>query len=191
MKTFKVKDIMVPLAEYSTIEEETSLHDAAVMLQDIKRRLMVEPNIHRSLLVVDKESNVVGKLSQLDLIMGLEEGYRRIGDMRKLAHFGYYPKFIRAIIEKNRMWEKPLDEICRKAGRIRVKDIMYTPSKGEYTDADATLDIAIHQLGMGPHHSLLVTKEGRVVGVLRLGDIFDTVHAAIQQCDRQPGQAAA
>jgi CBS-domain-containing membrane protein len=149
------------------------------------------PNIHRSLTVLDKKGNVVGKLSQLDLILGLEEGYRRIGDMKKVAHHGYYPKFIRDIIEKNEMWEKPLDEICAKAGRIKVKDIMYTPSRGEYTDADATLDVAIHQLGMGPHHSLLVTEGGKVVGILRLGDIFDTVNEVIRQCNHEPNDAAA
>ena len=140
-------------------------------------------------MVTGDDGRVVGKLSQHDLILGLEDGYRKIGDLRGVAHMGYDPKFIKAMIEKNRLWEKPLDEICHKAQRIRIKDIMYTPAEGEFVEEDASLDIAIHQLGMGRHHSLLVTSKGSIVGVLRLSDIFDVVHKAVSEC-RGQGRAA-
>jgi CBS domain-containing protein len=191
MKTYLVKNIMVPLAEYTTIAEDARLSEAVVMLQRAKRHSASERSMHRAILVLDKNQNVVGKLSQLDLILGLEEGYRRIGDLKKVSHSGYDPKFIRSMIEKNRMWEKPLDELCLKAGRIKVKDIMYSPSKGEYVDIAATLDIAIHQLGLGRHQSLLVTEKGRVVGIIRLSDIFEVVHEAVGQCNIQTDEEAA
>lgn len=190
MKSYLVKDIMVPLSEYSTIDEDATLSEAVEMLHQAKRHSESGRNAHLAILVLNKHRQVVGKLSQLDLILGLEEGYRHAGDLKKVSHFGYDPKFIRSLIDKNRMWQKPLDELCLKASRIKVKDIMYSPSKGEYVDVAATLDIAIHQLGVGRHQSLLVTEKGRVVGIIRLSDIFDVVHEGIRQCNIPASRAA-
>ena len=69
---------------------------------------------------------------------------------------------------------------CQKGSQIKVKDVMYTPAEGEYVQEDATLDEAIHQLVIGRHQSLLVTRESRVVGVLRLSDVFGAICSAIR-----------
>jgi predicted transcriptional regulator len=52
---------------------------------------------------------------------------------------------------------------------------MYTPSNGEYVDEDAPIAEAVHQFILGCHQSILVVKKDKVVGVLRLVDIFDLV----------------
>ena len=52
---------------------------------------------------------------------------------------------------------------------------MHVPTEGEYVDEDATQDEAIHQLVLGHHQSLLVTKEGKITGILRLSDVFEAV----------------
>ncbi len=52
---------------------------------------------------------------------------------------------------------------------------MYSPTEGEYLSENATLDEAIHMLVMGYHQSLLVTRGRRIVGILRLTDVFATV----------------
>jgi predicted transcriptional regulator len=65
---------------------------------------------------------------------------------------------------------------------IKAKDIMYKPVEGEYVEADATLDEAIHQLVMGRHQSLLVTEKGRIVGILRLTDVFDQICEVMKTC---------
>jgi CBS domain-containing protein len=174
---------MVPLSEFTAIKENATLGEAVISLRELKQNSVHDHNIHRSLVVMDNNGKVVGKLSQLDLILGLEEGYRKIGDLKRVARSGYDPKYIKSMIEKNRMWEQPLDEICRKAIGIKVRDIMYAPTRGEYLDAEASLDVAIHQLGLGRHQALLVTEKDRVVGVLRLSDIFDVVDKSIQKCN--------
>jgi len=191
MKTYKVKDSMVPLSEYTTINQNSTLGEAVICLKDLKQNSVHDHNIHRSLVVLDDTGQVVGKLSQLDLILGLEEGYRKIGDLKRVTHSGYDPKYIKAIIEKNRMWENPLDEICRKALGIKVKDIMYTPTEGEYLDVNTSLDVAIHLLGMGRHQALLVTEKNQVVGILRLSDIFEVIDKSIQKCRLNPRPGAA
>lgn len=41
---------------------------------------------------------------------------------------------------------------------------MCTPDEGEYVEEKASLEEGIHQMVMGQHQSLLVTRENRVVG---------------------------
>jgi CBS-domain-containing membrane protein len=61
---------------------------------------------------------------------------------------------------------------------------MYTPTEGEYVSMDATLDQALHQLVVGHHQSLLVTKDGKeIVGILRLTDLFQQISEMIKACN--------
>jgi CBS-domain-containing membrane protein len=60
---------------------------------------------------------------------------------------------------------------------------MHTPTEGEYVRQDASLDVAIHQLIIGQHQSLLVTdKAGEIVGILRLTDVFAAVFHKLKEC---------
>jgi CBS domain-containing protein len=59
---------------------------------------------------------------------------------------------------------------------------MYTPTKGEYIPESASLDIAIHQLVIGRHQSLLVIHKEKIVGILRLTDVFAAVFHKMKQC---------
>jgi predicted transcriptional regulator len=49
-------------------------------------------------------------------------------------------------------------------------------------DESASLDEAIHQLVMGRHQSILVLDQNKIVGILRLTDVFETVSNIIRQC---------
>jgi CBS domain-containing protein len=183
MKTIKVKDIMVPLAEYATVSMEATLFEAVNALEEAQKRFGKERYRHRAILVFDANKKIVGKLSQLDVIRGLEAGYMKVGDLKAISHTGFSPDLIRSIMEKYSLWQSPLSDICRKASRIKVKEIMYAPTQGEYVDQEATLDEAIHQLVMGHHQSLLVTGGTGIVGILRLTDVFMQVCDAMKACE--------
>ena len=55
--------------------------------------------------------------------------------------------------------------------------------EGEYIRDDATLEEAVHMLVMGGHHSLLVTKNGEIVGILRLTDVFVAIFDIMKSCE--------
>ena len=59
---------------------------------------------------------------------------------------------------------------------------MYAPTEGEYVDENASLGEAIHQLVMGRHQSLLVTKDKEITGILRLTDVFKEISTRISTC---------
>ena len=178
MKTAKVKDLMVPIEEYATVSAEANLYSAVMALDEAQKRFRQDRYKHRAILVYDEKKRIVGKLSQLDVIRGLEAGYKKLGDLKGLSRSGFSPELIRSMIESYSLWEEPLDDICRKGAKVKVRDVMYTPSEGEYVKEDASLAEAIHQLVIGRHQSLLVTRDKGIVGILRLTDVF------IEVCDR-------
>ena len=99
-----------------------------------------------------------------------------------MTHSGFSPEFIRSMMKKYELWQRPLDEICGKAFNIKVKDIMVTPTEGEVVDAERSLNEAIHLLVMGRHQSLLVLEKGMIVGILRLSDVFGEICRQIKAC---------
>jgi len=184
MKTRMVKDLMVPLQEYATVREDASLQAAVLALEEAQKKFHHDRYKHRAILVLDKSGSVVGKLSQLDVLKGLEAGYKKMGDFKGISHTGFSTEFIKSMVDKYDLWKKPLEDICRRSPHIKVKDIMYTPTEGEYVPMDATLDQALHQLVVGHHQSLLVTKDGKeIVGILRLTDVFQEISEMIKACN--------
>ena len=55
-------------------------------------------------------------------------------------------------------------------------------TEGEFIDSNASLDRAIHMLVMGHYQSLLVKKDKKIIGVLRLTDVFAAVFHVMKSC---------
>ena len=183
MKSFMVKEIMVPLPEYATVAEDATLYEAVTALEEAQARFDQTRGQHRAILIYDKNKKIVGKLSQLDILKALEPKYRGIADDKHTHRFGFTKDYLKSMHEDFALWDKPLNQLCEKAAVRKVKDIMYTPTEGEYVSEDATLDEAIHWLVVGHHHSLLVTRGDDIVGVLRLTDVFRGVCKRIKACE--------
>jgi hypothetical protein len=132
--------------------------------------------------VFDKNNHITGKISQLDLIRGLEPGYKEMGHIKGISQTGFSLVFFKSMIEKYNLWQRPLDHIYSKASEIKVKDAMYIPTESEYVEEGASLNEAMHQLIMGHHQSLLVMRGEKTVGILRLTDVFDEVYQRIKTC---------
>ena len=191
MKSYQVKDLMVPLSEYATVLETATLLEAVQALKKAQASFSQNRYQHRSILVIDKNNRFVGKLSQHDVIEALEPNYR---DMRRSVHgksvhrFGFSDDFFKSTLEQYHLWEKALENLCEKAVHLKAASTMYSPGKGEFVNESATLDEAIHRLIIGHHHSLLVTADRdtrEIVGVLRLADVFEFVSDAMHECKEE------
>jgi CBS domain-containing protein len=183
VKTITVRVLMVPLAEYATVSEEATLYDAVLALEKAQEAFDPKKQRHRAVLVFDKKNKIVGKLGQLDILKALEPRYAEMGDLGTLSRTGFSPQFLRSMIQKFALWDESLRDVCSKAARLKVKDIMYTPTEGEYVEESASLGEAIHQLVMGHHQSLLVTREEEIVGILRLADVFKEICDTMKTCE--------
>ena len=140
MKKKIVRELMIPFAEYSTASEEATLFDAVMALEKALEESDHTRFPHKAVLIYDKDNNIVGKVSQLDILRALEPKYETMGIPGSLSRFGLTPKFQKTMLEQLRFWDKPMNDICRKAVRIKVKEFMYTPDEGEYIDEDASFD---------------------------------------------------
>jgi len=78
--------------------------------------------------------------------------------------------------------QKPLDDVCKKASRVRVEEIMEVPGEMEKIAADAGLNVAIHQMVVGQLQSLMVTEADDIVGIPRLSDVFNEICRLIMAC---------
>ncbi|HDR15580.1 MAG TPA: CBS domain-containing protein [Desulfobacteraceae bacterium] len=183
MKSVLIKDIMVALEDYATVSEEATLYEAVNALEEAQKRFDENKYRHRAVLVYDSKGNIIGKLSQLDVLKSLEPKYDGIGDLKGLSRYGVDAERIRHMIKEYGLWRQPLDNICRKAATVKVKEIVRTPSQGEYIEENATLNEAIHHLIIGQHQSLLVKRGNKIVGLLRLTDVFKEITTLINTCE--------
>jgi hypothetical protein len=115
----RIKELMVPVDQYATIQQDATLYDAVLALEEAQERFDQSKYVHRALLVFDENKHIVGKLSQLDMIRGLEPKYDQVVDSERLSRFGMTKSYLESILKGHELWQKPLIDICRKANRIK------------------------------------------------------------------------
>ena len=182
MESITVEELIVPLEEYATVGKDATLYDAVIALEKTQENFDKNRYLHRAILVLDEDGNVLGKVSQLDALRVLEPKYLDMGDMRHLSRTGFSANFIKSLMEKYALCEISFNEMCRRAANLKVTDFMSNPTETEYIEADAPLCEAIHMLVMGCHQSLLVTRDDKVVGILRLTDVFHKIFQTVKTC---------
>jgi CBS domain-containing protein len=172
MKRYRVKDLMVPISEYATVAIGSTLSEAVVALEKAQEEYCHTQYSHRSVLVLDQNKQVVGKLSQLDFLRSLEPNDEEIERIKAIGKFGFSSKSIALKQEQYRRTTMPNKDIYANAAKLKVEDFMQTHSEGEYVSEDTLLETAVHQLINGRHLALLVTQSKKIVGVLRMSDVF-------------------
>lgn len=182
MKKFIVKDLMVPLSEYPVVGEDATIHDAVKALQEAQKRFDQSRYRHRAVLVADDKGNIVGKLGQLDMLRALEPKYEDMRSGTGVTRLGFSRKFLVSMLDRYDLFAQPIEQMCRHVFEQKAARYMQRPGDGEQIEADASLDQALHLLVVCQQQSLLVTDGERVLGILRLTDVFSTVFAAIDRC---------
>ncbi len=186
MQKFRIKDLMVPLSGYATVSEDATLNETVLALEKAQNEYKKGKYKHRAVLILDKKNNLVGKVSQLDILRALEPKYDLFGDKNKssriaLSRAGFSKSFIESMVDQYDLWTKTLEDTCLTIGnQLKVKDFMYKPSELEHVDADTQFHEAIHMLVIGHHQSLLVTEGDKIIGVLRLTDVFERITELIK-----------
>jgi predicted transcriptional regulator len=89
---------------------------------------------------------------------------------------------VQGLRKERRLQGVPLKDLYVRTAGLKVEDFMQSPTEGEYVEQDASLDIAVHQLVLGNHLALLVTKAREIVGILRLTDVFGAVSSDMKEC---------
>jgi len=182
MDKYLVKDLMVPISEYATVSEGATLLDAVLALEKAQEIFDHTQYLHRAILILDKNKRVIGKVSQLDTLRAMEPKDEKLDKIEDIGTFGFSQKFIINLREQNRLKGDSIKDMCLAAAGLKVETLMQTLTEGEFIDENASLNIAIHQLVLGSHMSLLVTREKDIVGILRSSDVFSAIFHTMKAC---------
>ena len=183
MSDYLVRELMVPLSEYATVPEGSTLFDAVLALEKAQEEYDYTKYRHRGVLILNKNKRVIGKLSQLDVLRALEPKDANPGEDKELRQFGFSSNFVGNVRKQRRLQASPLKDLCSNAAKLKVEDFMQAPSEGEFIEHDASLQIAILQLVVGHHLSLLVTKSEEIIGIVRLTDVFAAIFHTMKECE--------
>ncbi|MDK9707218.1 MAG: CBS domain-containing protein [Desulforhopalus sp.] len=173
MERYLVKDLMVPISEYATVTVGTTFLEALQVLEKAQEAYTVSKYQHRAILVLDSTGSVVGKISQLRALKAIQPEVEVTGEIDEIRHFRFSENYLTDLRDRYRLQGKIIKkETLIEAAEKKVEEFMQAPTPGEFVSEDCTLDIAIHRLIAGGHMSLLVIREKRIIGVLRVSDVF-------------------
>lgn len=159
----KVRDLMIPVAEYATVQADATVAEAVAVLKN-------SPGGHRSVLVIDAEGRPLGLLAFRDLLRAIEPRY--------LA-----PEKSRLPLDWNSrvpevFWEGMFTERVLAEARKKVREIL--PARQLLTvEADDPLMKAAHLMLRHNVGTIPVLEQGRVVGMIRINEVFLAIADAV------------
>ena len=179
MNKTQVKEIMIPILKYVTVQKENTLVEVLQSLEQARKSK--NEHAHRDAIVVDANGAFIGKVTMIDVFRALEPNYVKVEQQQEKGTLT--ADFVMKAAKDFNLWVEPTQTICERGGRLTVSDVMHTPGKMEYIEETATLENALHLYVMGIHQPLIVNnKDGKVTGVLRFGDVFEVVRQRLLSC---------
>ena len=160
----KVEEVMIPLAEYTTLGENQTVAEGIAELKksftpQLHTSRIMETG-HRSLLVFDSAGELKGILSIMDLLEGIMPGYLSAPKPSMADSMQYSPMFWSGMFtrEAQQMASKPVGDLMSP-----------TPPT---IDAQANLMEAAYMMVHNHCRRMVVYSEEKVVGIIREQDLF-------------------
>jgi len=174
-KEHSVKEIMVPLSSFSTINENMTVFDALEKILESFTRTMgtgtVQETVHRSILVLDDRKKVIGIITFTDLLKGLQPPYMRLMTER--------PQMADSIYLESPNYSGMFTIMARDLANTTVRKIMSeAPPLIDYRAN--IMEAASKLLNLGLRR-LLVVENGEIVGVIREQDLFFEMFNVMKQ----------
>ncbi|MBR9980909.1 MAG: hypothetical protein KFF50_07785 [Desulfatitalea sp.] len=182
MEKMKVRDLMRPVTAFARISSGATLMAAVDALEKAQLAFTAGKAPQRILLVENEGGDIVGKLSPMDVVQGLEPNYSRIESLKGLSRASLSTDMLESMKEQFRLWEKPLSELCRKAYDVKIESFVRLPAPDHMVGVDEKMDKAFHLFVVGRHDSLFVKEGGRIVGLIRFSDVYKQIADTMREC---------
>jgi len=168
-----VRDIMIPITDYTTITEDEDVGEAISKLWESFSTVSPTngplPARHLFIVVFDAEGRIKGILTILDLLKAIMPSYLSIAKPFPADAIQYSPIFWRGAFRR---------EVDLLAGR-KVKEIMSpAPMTIEY---DVNLMEAAYLMATQQPRRMVVTRKGEAAGVLREQDLFFEIQRILEK----------
>jgi hypothetical protein len=181
MENLTVRDLMVPAEKFPKIPGAARFYEALAALETAQEKYLSGAFEQRILLVEDGEGKIIGKLSPMDLLRGLETNYNRLDAEKTLSRFGLSHVW-KSIQKDYHLWESPFKDLCRKAESVQVKDFIKGPLEGQFVGVADSMTKCFHLFVMNRHDALFVVEKNQIVGLLRFSDVYGAVSAIMKEC---------
>ncbi len=162
-----VRDIMLPIEGYTIIDEDSSVYQAICALQEVRTSLMEANHLldrgHRSILVFNKNKDLIGFLSPRNLLKAILPPYLSAPKMATADSLQFSTIFWRGLFTSR----------VKELKDIPVKDIISgTPV---IIDANLNLMEAAYALLHARRKRLAVRDGEKITGVLREQELFKEI----------------
>ncbi len=178
-----VKDFTAPIGKFPMISESATFAGAVMALERAQEEFMAGKREQRILLVCDSENKIVGKLSPVDVVRGLEPDFDKLVDPQA-SSFVSTAYVIESMKDQTLLWSKPLDDLCRLAKEVKIKDFLRKPAPSQVIDAGDSLNLAFHRFVLHRHDSLFVKENNKLIGLLRFSDVYKEIVRKIKDVCR-------
>lgn len=182
MEKTKVRDLMRPVQDFARLSSGATLIEAVAALEKSQEDYLAGKAPQRILLVENDKGEIVGKLSPMDVVQGLEPNYSKIDNLKEMSRFGFSAETLNTMKDEYRLWEKPLAELCRKAYGVKIDSFVRLPAPDHMVAADERMDKAFHRFVVGRHDSLFVQEDKRIIGLIRFSDVYQRIAETMRAC---------
>lgn len=160
----KAGDIMIPIEDYTTIDPDSTIKEGIERLKRSFESAVSTSRImetgHRSILVFDQTGELVGILSILDLIEAVRPAYLSAPKPSMADSMQYSPMF----------WSGLLTAQAKGLVNKKIRDVMADAPLS--IDQDTNLMEIANLIFTERMRRMAVTREGKVIGVVREQEIF-------------------
>lgn len=160
----RVRDVMIPIEDYTTLERDQTVKEAILKLKrsflaKVSTERIMETG-HRSILVFNKKGEVRGVLTIKDLLRAIMPAYMSAPKPSMADSIQYSPMF----------WQGLFTREVKSLINKRVEEIMSPPPLS--IDGESNLMEAAYRMVTSNVRRLVVISEGTVVGMIREQDLF-------------------
>lgn len=163
-----VRDIMISIDDYPTLRQDATLYDALNVLDQARVKSTENEEPFKAVLVKDINGRIIGKAGLLSLIMAMNSC---LINKNIKSKYNVSNEEIDAVRDQMDFWKDNLRELSFDAETIMIKDIMQPVEN--CIDINAKVDDAINKLSIYNTISILVIDGTKIVGIIRLSDIFN------------------
>lgn len=181
MDTSTIQNLMRPVDQFPRISDQAYFHEAIKALEEAQKNFQAGKAKQRILLVENQDGVIVGKISPMDVVRGLEPRYDKIDSLADDIRFGL-PQIVQSMKDDYRLWQEPLANLCRKAGEIKVASMLNSPGPTQAVKISDSLDNAFHLFVTTHHDSLYVMDGGNIIGLLRFSDVYAAIRDVVKSC---------
>lgn len=163
-----VRDLIIPLESFPHLKEDQSLHDAVGVILSYKCG-EYDRIRYAELLILNDQNQLSGRVTLLNILVNLDPRLKEASNVKGFEGKG--AGFLDLVI----LWEDSFFVECKKWSHIPIKNLMM-PIKHIVKGSDPVLK-AMAIMTNTNHHVLPVIDEGRILGVIRLKEIFTSITA--------------